>query len=117
MVMAAGLSIGLERELVKIQNRESAEQRRYVLNLSGGDLADNRLIKPPPALNACHKSFIVTLVSSVSFFFVFFSFTCIAISSAFSCTIQLPRLKQASDAFLKKHRGGKEEGVLGENSD
>lgn len=29
-------------------------------------------------------------------------FTCVAISSAFSRTIKLPRLKQASDAFFKK---------------
>lgn len=68
MVMAAGVSIDLERA------RESAEQSRCVLRLSGGDLVDNRLIKPPPALNACHKSFIVTLISSTPpppFFFAF----------------------------------------------
>lgn len=48
-----------------IESSESAEQSRYVVHLSGGDLVDNRLIKPPPALNACHKSFIVTHVSSI----------------------------------------------------
>lgn len=31
------------------------QNRVYVQHLSGGDLVDNRLIKPPPALNACHK--------------------------------------------------------------
>lgn len=51
------------------EQRERAERSRCVLRLSGGDLVDNRLIKPPPALNACHKSFIVTLVSSISLFF------------------------------------------------
>lgn len=74
MVMAAGVSIGLEGEGVETQNRESAEQSRYALNLSGGDLADNSLIKPLPALKACHKSFIVTLVSSISLFFLSFHF-------------------------------------------
>lgn len=37
-----------------------------MLHLSREDSADNRLIKPLPALAACYKSFIVTLISSIS---------------------------------------------------
>lgn len=113
MVMAAGLSIDLEREWARMQNRESVEQSRCVLHLSGGDLVDNRLIKPPPALNACHKSFIVTLVSSIS---PLFHFTRIATSSAFSRTMQLPRLKQAGDAFIKQAPWGATAKTMGEPS-
>lgn len=82
-----------------MHNRASAEQSSDVLHLSGEDSVDNRLIKPPPAPNACHKSFIVTLGSSVS---PAFNSTCIPVS----CTIQLPWLKWVCDAFENGHHRG-----------
>lgn len=86
-----------------MHNRASAEQSSDVLHLSGEDSVDNRLIKPPPAPNACHKSFIVTLGSPIS---LAFNSTCIPIASAVGCTIQLPWLKWVCDAFSNGHHRG-----------
>lgn len=91
-----------------IQNSESAEQGRYVVHLSGGDLVDNRLIKPPPALNACHKSFIVTLVSSISP--LFFSFSLV-------WAFHGPSALQYSYSVPGKHFKMSTAGVSWENND